>query len=71
MVEGGGKFKNLLDDSKTYEIIKKDPTKKYKKELSALLMELKRNESIDYSTWDRMYSTSDALAKFYGFPKMH
>ena len=40
----------LLDDSKTYENTIKDPTKKFKDELSAILLDLKRRKVINYNT---------------------
>ena len=65
------KCKNLLDDSKTYNKIKKDPMKKHKDKLSALLLGVKRKESIDYKTWYTVYRTSNAPPVFYRLPEKH
>ena len=44
------KCQKCLDDKKTYEKLKRDSTKKYKTQLSAMPLELKENRFIDYKT---------------------
>jgi uncharacterized protein YifE (UPF0438 family) len=65
------KCKVLLNDSKTYEKLNRDPTQKYKKQLVAILKDLKDRGSIDDRTWRKMYPTPETPPKFYGLPKIH
>ena len=62
---------DLLNDTKTYEKLKKDPTPKFKKELVAILKSLKDNDSIDEKVWRQIYPTTDTPPRFYGLPKIH
>ena len=65
------KCMELLNDSKTYEKLPRDPTQKYKKDLVAILKSLKDNESIDDKIWRKIYPTTDTPPRFYGLPKIH
>ena len=61
----------MLQDTKTYKKLKHDPTAKYKRELTALLKELKDREVISNALHKRPYPTSDQPPRFYGVPKTH
>jgi hypothetical protein len=58
------KCKVLLNDSKTYEKLSRDPTQKYKKQLVAILRDLKDRGSIDDRTWRKMYPTTETPPNF-------
>ena len=62
---------DLLNDTKTYEKLSRDPTPKYKKELVAILKSLKDTDSIDEKVWRQIYPTTDTPPRFYGLPKIH
>ena len=65
------KCQKHLNDKKTYEKLKRDPTKKYKDQLFATLLDLKESKAIDYTTWDNIYPTTESPPKLYGLPKIH
>ena len=49
------KILNLLDDTKTYEKLKRDPTSSYKKKVIYLLQKLKKKQVIDNPLDYRLY----------------
>ena len=57
------KCQALLDDTKTYEKLRRDPTPKYKAELASILKSLLDNKHIDEKTWRRIYLTTDSPPK--------
>ena len=61
----------MLQDTKTYNKRKHDPTAKYKRELAALLKELRDRQAISNTLHKRLYPTSDQPPRFYGLPKTH
>ena len=65
------KCNNMLKDTHTYKKLKKDPTTKYKKELSEFIRELKQKEEIDFVLSRQLYHTTEIPPKFYGLPKVH
>ena len=65
------KCNSMLQDTKTYKKLKHDPTAKYKREVVALLKELKDREVISNTLHKRLYPTSDQPPRFYGVPKTH
>ena len=65
------KVNNLLSDEKTYQKLKKDPTKKFKDELVKELKTLKDREVISFDLHRRLYPTVDQPPRFYGLPKVH
>ena len=69
--EYDNKIQTLLSDTNTYEIIKQDPTKKFKTNIAKLLKSWKDNNKISYQTWRRLYPTAADVPKFYGLPKVH
>ena len=65
------KCKNMLKDTNTYKKLKKDPTTKYKKELSEFIRELKQKEEINFALSRQLYPTTETPPKSYGLPKVH
>ncbi|XP_072023437.1 uncharacterized protein [Amphiura filiformis] len=65
------KANELLADKNTYELIKKDPTAKYKNRLVDQLKVLKDEEWIDFKLYRQLYPTTAVVPKFYGLPKVH
>ena len=61
----------LLEDEKTYQDIKNDPTNKYKKRLINLLKQIKAEGGINDTLYKKMYPTGAAAPKLYGLPKIH
>ncbi len=65
------KANKLLSDEKTYRKEKKDPTKKYARNLSASLKKLKEDKVLDEYKYRHLLHTSAEPPKFYGLPKIH
>ena len=65
------KVDNLLNDTDTYELLSKDPTDKYKRELSVILNELKAEGAIDYALKKKLFPTECDVPKVYGLTKVH
>ena len=65
------KCQDLLNDSKTYTKLKKDPSAKYKNELISVLKEMKKRGVISVQLHKKRYSTCDQPPRFYGLPKLH
>ena len=63
------KCNNMLKDTYTYKKLTKDPTSKYKKELSEFIRELKQKEERDFVLSRQLYPTTETPPKFYGLPK--
>ena len=61
----------LLNDTNTYEKLKKDPTKQFKSKLTNILGRLKSEKKIDTKLWQKLYPTSENPPRFYGLPKVH
>ena len=61
----------LLSDNKTYKVLTKDPTLKYKKLFAVVLKELLDNNHIDFALHRKLYPTTETPPKFYGLPKVH
>ncbi|XP_011686449.1 PREDICTED: uncharacterized protein LOC105449146 [Wasmannia auropunctata] len=61
----------LLSDRNTYEIIKKDPTKKLTGEVRTLLSNWKNKEYIDHKTYRELLNTDGSIPRAYGLPKIH
>lgn len=61
----------LLEDSNTYSILKKDPTKKLIRDLHDLLARWKKLEYITDLTYRRPNCTDGVLPRAYGLPKIH
>ena len=65
------KLTNMLEDKKTYEVLKSDPTAKYKRRLVAILTKFKRTNKITRSQYDLLYPTAENTPRIYGTPKIH
>ncbi|XP_072048801.1 uncharacterized protein [Amphiura filiformis] len=64
------KVSELLSDSKTYELLKRDPTSGYKKKVIDCLQQLEKSEVIDRPLYYKLYP-GESVPKFYGLPKIH
>ena len=51
--------------------VSKDPTDKYRRELSVILNELKAEGAIDYALKEKLFPTECNVPKMYGLPKVH
>ena len=65
------KVNTLLSDTSTYTRLKNDPTRKYRRDLVAILKTLKEEKVIDDSLYYKLYPTACAIPAFYGLPKVH
>ena len=66
-----GKAISLLADSNTYSLITKDPTTKFKNNLSQTLRDIKNQEGLSDHIYRKVYHTSAVPPKFYGLSKIH
>ena len=63
---------NMLLDTTTYEILKKDPTEDKKKKLKALLKPLLDAKKIEEKTaYNNLVPTANITPRIYGTPKIH
>ena len=60
----------MLDDKRTYEVFKSDPTPKYK-ELIGKLSKLKQEGKITQENYDWLYSTAENIPRTYCTSKIH
>jgi len=65
------KVKEMLDDKRTYEVLKSDPTLKYKKELVGKLSRLKQEGKITQADYGWLYPTAENVPRMYCTPKIH
>ncbi len=65
------KAKALLSDTDTYELLKKDPTSVYKRQIIAVLQKLQEAGAITRKQYLKPYPTGEAPPSFYGLPKIH
>ena len=65
------KATQLLSDTNTYPLMKKDPTSKFVTTLVKKLQDLKEKHSISDLQYKQMYPTSTVIPRFYGLPKIH
>ncbi len=65
------KARDLLSDKNTYELLKRDPTSGYKKQVVAVLQKLQDSGAIDRKQYLKLYPTGEAPPAFYGLPKIH
>jgi len=65
------KVKEMLDDKRTYEVLKSDPTPKYKKELVRKLSKLKQEGKITQEDYNWLYPTAENVPRMYCTPKIH
>ena len=65
------KVQAILADTKTYELLKKDPTVTYKNKLINILKEIKKEGNIPTPLYRQLYPTANQAPRFYGLPKIH
>ena len=65
------KLKTILSNRAMYEVLKKDPTLRYKNKMLKILRTWKREGAISATVCDKIYLTSEEVPKFYGLPKIH
>lgn len=65
------KMEDLLGDKNTYEIVKKDHTKKLTNDLHSLLSRWKNRNYITEQTYKWLNTTDGVLPRAYGLPKIH
>ena len=61
----------MLQDTTTYEILKKDPTEEKKRKLKSLLKPLLDTGKIDKQQYSNLIPTSNITPRIYGTPKIH
>ncbi|XP_072051992.1 uncharacterized protein [Amphiura filiformis] len=65
------KVKTLLEDTKTYTPLKRDPTGPCKSKVTAKLKELHEDGAIDVKLKLQLNPTAETIPTFYGLPKVH
>ncbi len=65
------KVKDMLSDTKTYEVLKSDPTNKCKKELMATLTRLLNESKISQDQYDHLRPSGEVIPRLYATPKIH
>ena len=65
------KAKELLSDTNTYKVLKKDPTAVYLKQLNKTIDDLWFDKSITNDVKLKLKPTSTLTPRFYGLPKVH
>ena len=65
------KIEAILNDTKTYQPLKKDPTTSIKNKLINILKPWKKDGSVSKPLCRQLYPTTDQAPKFYGLPKIH
>ena len=65
------KASKILEDKKTYEILKKDPTNTFKNKLINILKTMNKEGNISQILYRQLYPTSYQAPRFYGLPKIH
>eukprot|EP00745_Piridium_sociabile_P023274 TRINITY_DN36277_c0_g1_i5.p1 TRINITY_DN36277_c0_g1~~TRINITY_DN36277_c0_g1_i5.p1 ORF type:complete len:152 (+),score=32.10 TRINITY_DN36277_c0_g1_i5:578-1033(+) len=61
----------LLEDTNTYQALKKDPTSRYSTRLVKLLQSLRSAGELTPEKYRRLYPSAATVPKFYGLPKVH
>ena len=61
----------MLNDEKTYKVLKSDPTARYKRDLVAILSRLKKEEKISSAQYHHMFPTAENIPRIYATPKIH
>ncbi len=61
----------MLSDTHTYEVLKTDPTAKYKRRLVNILGRLKKEQKITRQQYDYLYPTAETIPRIYCTPKVH
>ena len=61
----------LLSDINTYEVLQKDPTSKFKRELTEMIRRWQREDPMPTPLKHFIYPTSEEIPEMYGLPKIH
>lgn len=64
-------MQDMLEDTNTYEILKKDPTEEKKNKLKALLKPLLNDNKINKQIYNYLIPTANIAPRMYGTPKIH
>ena len=66
------KMNEMLCDTQTYEVLKKDPSNKYRDKLISILKRLHYTErKINHNQYMELYPTTFHMPRIYGSPKIH
>ena len=65
------KVKELLNDTNTYTLLKRDPNTKYKDKLKQILKRLCSKDTISQAEYYHLMPDSNTVPRFYGLPKIH
>ena len=65
------KLDSMVNDTKVYEKLDKDPTPKFRKKMISILSRLKEEGKISQKQYTYLYPTSDMIPRLYGSPKIH
>jgi len=65
------KMQSNFNDSNTYSVVNKDPTRKMINELHSLLTRWKKSKYIDDNIYRKLNCTEGSLPRTYGLPKLH
>ena len=62
---------NMLSDTNTYELLKKDPTEKIKEDLKTLLKLLLKEEKVSDNQYHSLIPTSNIVPRLYCTQNIH
>ena len=65
------KVQQMLSDQRTYKVLDKDPTQRTERKLNEKFANLKRDNKISDSLYNKLRSSDGFPPRFYGFPKIH
>ena len=65
------KAQALLQDTNTYKVLPKDPTRQLKNKLISLLKNIHQTGGLSTQKYKQLYPTSAVPPKVYGLPKIH
>ena len=65
------KVQQMLSDQGTYKVLDKDPTQRTERKLNEKLANLKRENKISDSLYNKLRSSDGLPPRFYGLPKIH
>ena len=65
------KSMDLLGDTNTYQVLKRDPTNKFADELKSKLWEIRQADNISDAEYRHLLPTTRLAPRYYGLPKVH
>lgn len=65
------KVQQMLNDQRIYKVLDKDPTQRMERKLNEKLANLKRENKISDSLYNKLCSSDGLPLRFYGLPKIH